>query len=571
MAQNNRDKAGRARGLCRQLAPVIGPQKAARIWTAYVMENEAGRDQILEYLELLAAQHFQGSLDDEGPGLIPPKAEAAAGEYALGTVAYNGKPLYPFGLREPEVLQHLGVFGRSGGGKTNLGFLIVQRLVEAGKPVLIFDWKRNYRDLAALPGFEKLAVYTAGRPVAPLRINPLMPPPRTSPEAWIGKVIAVMAHAYLLGDGVIFLLREAIDAVYVATGVYSGRVEQWPTFRDVFEYLRNRKTSGREAGWMSSALRALGGLCFGEMNALVNNGHDRIEDLLVRSVVLELDALAQSEKVFITSLLIQWIHNFRLSGPVRESLGLVLLIEEAHHLLSDERRSLSGGQSVMELAFREIREFGVGIVMIDQRPATISPSALANTYALICFSMTHRADVSAVSQAMLLDDENKAALLGLQVGEAVVRLQGRSTGPFLIRVPEYSHIKKGQFSDTMVAHQMTRLGLLSARDHAIQPRADLPAEAVPAGSSVNADASHSAGEQAFFIDVATFPDGGIAERYKRLGWSVRQGQKVKAALIRKGLISEEIRTTPRGKIRIIRLTEQAKQTEDYEDSPTSPH
>lgn len=563
MAESDRGKASRVRQLCRQLKPVIGPQ-ADRIWMAYVAEDETGKAQLLDYLEILAAQHFQGSLDVEGPGLIPPKAEAAAGEYALGTVAYNGKPLYPFGLREPEVLQHLGVFGRSGGGKTNLGFLIVQRLVEAGKPVLIFDWKRNYRDLAALPGFEKLAVYTAGRPVAPLRINPLIPPPRASPEAWIGKVIAVMAHAYLLGDGVIFLLREAIDAVYEAAGVYSGRVEQWPTFRDVLEHLRNRKTSGREAGWMSSALRALGGLCFGEMNALVNNGHNRIEDLLVRSVVLELDALAQSEKVFITSLLIQWIHNFKLSGPVRESLGLILLIEEAHHLLSDERRSLSGGQSVMELAFREIREFGVGIVMIDQRPATISPSALANTYALICFSMTHRADVSAVSQAMLLDDDNKAALLGLQIGEAVVRLQGRSTGPFLIRVPEFVDIRKGEFTDVKVVHHMMQLGLISVRRQRIEQRPVRPdefARHIPSaadGSSVNTEVHLTADEDAFISDVAAFPDGGIAERYKRLGWSVRQGQKVKGALIEKGLISEEIQTTSRAKIRVVRLTERAR-------------
>lgn len=97
-------------------------------------------------------------------------------------MTYNEQNLYPFGLREHEMIEHVGIFGRSGAGKTNLGFLLVQQLVRAGKPVLILDFKRNYRDLLALPGFENMAVYTIGRSVAPLSFNPLIPPPGTSPQ-----------------------------------------------------------------------------------------------------------------------------------------------------------------------------------------------------------------------------------------------------------------------------------------------------------------------------------------------------------------------------------------------------
>ena len=47
----------------------------------------------------------------------------------------------------------------------------------------------------------------------------------------------------------------------------------------------------------------------------------------------------------------------------REHLKHVTLIEESHHILSDERRSLVGGQSVMEIIFREIREFGESLIL----------------------------------------------------------------------------------------------------------------------------------------------------------------------------------------------------------------
>ncbi|MCB9852794.1 MAG: ATP-binding protein [Phycisphaerales bacterium] len=556
MAEYDRGKAARVKELCRLLKPVIGDQ-AERIWMGYIAEDETGKAQLLDYLEILASQKFNATLDDQGPGLLPPGEATAAGAYHLGTVAYNARSMYPFGLREGEWPQHVGVFGRSGSGKTNLGFLIVQDLIRAGKPVLIFDWKRNYRDLATLPGFENLAIYTGGRSTAPLRFNPLIPPPDTSPQTWIKKLIAVLAHAYLLGDGVMFLLQEAIDATYNDFGIYEGSIERWPTFHDVLDRLRARKAAGREAGWMSSALRALGSVCFGEMDTLVNHGHDRVEDLLARPVVLELDALTQSDKVFVTQALLLWIHHLRMTEPVRETLKSAIVIEEAHHILSGERRSLVGGQGVMELAFREIREFGTAIILLDQMPSTIAPSALANTYAVFCFNLKHRADVTAMTSAMLLDDDEKAVLGNLQIGEAVVRLQGRSARPFMIHIPEFE-IQKGAFTDAHVRQHMTRLGLLSARrQEPTRPRGSAKLRNDESNAH-HADTNIAGPLRALMMDIADFPKSGVAERYRRLGLSVRLGQKIKEELVSRHLIQEEIQTTSRGKTRVVRLTDQGR-------------
>src|SRR5690606_2217556 len=128
-----------------------------------------------------------------------------SGGYKLGTVMYGEKPLSTFGLREHEWIQHVGVFGRSGAGKTNLGFEIFRQLLKHNKPVLVFDWKRNYRDLIALPGFEDVEVYTVGRNIAPFHFNPLIPPPGTDLKTWLKQLIEVVAHAYMLGNGVLFL------------------------------------------------------------------------------------------------------------------------------------------------------------------------------------------------------------------------------------------------------------------------------------------------------------------------------------------------------------------------------
>ena len=556
MAEYDRGKAARVRELCRLLKPVIGSQ-ADRIWIAYVAEDDNGKKQIEDYLELLSAKHFLGHLDQDNPVLVPPEKQSAEGEYELGTVAYNNAELYPFGLRENEWVQHVGLFGRSGAGKTNLGFLVVQQLLAKKKPVLIFDWKRNYRDLLALPGFENVAVYTIGRSTSRFSFNPLIPPAQTSPKTWLKKLISVVAHAYMLGDGVLYILQEAMNEVYEKAGVYSGKVERWPTFRDVSEILKQRQTTGREAGWLSSSLRALSSLCFGEMDTLVNQGNDNLEELLTRPVILELDALTQSDKVFFVQALLLWIHHYRMVEPTREQFKHAIVIEEAHHILSNERRSLLGGQSVMEITFREIREFGEAMIILDQHPSQISMPALGNTYCSICFNLKHRTDVNSMAQAMLLKDQEKDILGNLQIGQAVVRLQGRSVKPFLINVPEFN-IKKGTFTDAKVIRHMTKLGLLSVRKH---PKID------PVISPDISSAADSL-KLGFLADVANFPDSGVAERYKRLGLSVRQGQKLKDKLAGELLIQEQTQITHKGRVRVIRLTEKGRLCLENAENPS---
>ena len=63
---------------------------------------------------------------------------------------------------------------------------------------------------------------------------------------------------------------------------------------------------------------------------------------------------------------------------------------------------------------------------------------------------------------------------------------------------------------------------------------------------------------AFLKDVAAHPESGIAERYKRLGVSVRQGQKVKFRLLEAHMIEDHEELTRTGRIRKIRLTDKGR-------------
>jgi hypothetical protein len=544
------------RQLCLRLRPILGA-RMDQIYAAYLAEDPDGREQIEHYLELLAAKHIPQSLGQEEAELIPPSEEQAQGEYPIGQVLYSGKHLYPFGLRENEWIQHMAILGRSGSGKTNIGFSILKTLVQHDKPFLVFDWKRNYRDLLAWPEFRDVEVYTIGRNIAPLTFNPLIPPAGTDPKTWLKKLNEVIAHAYCLGNGVLFLLQQAVDAVYEEAGVYENLVQSWPTFKDVLTKARTMDTRGREAGWLSSTLRALSSLCFGGMGDLLNSSSNRsIDHILDGNVILELDGLSQADKTFFVQACLLYLHHKKMAENVREHFDRCILIEEAHHILSGQRTSLTGAESVMDTTYREIREFGVSLVLLDQMPSKLSGFALANSYTTICMSMSNRADINAMSQTLLLDT-GKDVLGTLEVGQAVVKLQGRIPRPFLISIPEF-RIEKGRVTDEQIREYMKdKVSRLGTEDQVPENTAGAEEE----GELIaDADSSPVNGlEIAFLQDVVDYPDSGVAARYKRLGLSGRQGQKLKTSLLGQGLIEEQLGTTPTGRLMTIRLSEKGNE------------
>jgi len=310
---------------------------------------------------------------------------------------------------------------------------------------------------------------------------------------------------------------------------------------------------GRESGWLSSTLRALATLCFGDMDTLLNtNNNNSIDHILDKNVILELDALSQSDKTFFVQACMLYLHHKHMAEDRREDFKHAIIIEEAHHVLSDERRSLVGGQSVMDIIFREIREFGVSLILLDQHPSKISLYAMGNTYCTICMNLKHKTDINAVAQCLLLDKE-KDILGSLEVGQAVVKIQGRIAHPFQVSIPEFV-IEKGKITDTYVKEHMQDIApAVAEQDFRLPARADENNI-----SSNKADLAKNM-ELAFLRDVQEYPDSGIAARYKRLGLSVRQGQKLKIRALQQSLIQETIETTRTGRLIIICLTEKGHQ------------
>ena len=458
----------RTQELCRKLRPLLDTTIDG-LWAAYVAESDSrGKADIEQTLELLAAKHLGSGFEpDRAPFPPPPQSFCAVGDIRLGAASYASRELYPFFLQSDRLKEHVLIAGRSGSGKTNLAFVLMQGIMDRGIKVLALDWKRSYRDL--LHTRLDLHVHTIGRDLAPFRFNPLIPPPGCEPNVWIKLVVDVIASAYLGGEGVISLLVAGLDHLYAKAFAQDRLRPRWPTIRDLLAWLRDKKLRGRAGMWQASAERILLAMTYGEYGAVLNTqDNSHVQELLDHNVVLEMDGLSSSsDRVLFSEALTLYLYRYRLARGSQARLTNMIILEEAHNLLLAKQ---SGGrESVLETSIRMIRQYGLGYVFVDQSASLLSKVAFANSYATIALSQKLRADVQTMAGAMNLNDEQKEALNTLAVGTAVVRLADQHPEPFLVRIPRFP-IREGSVSDQDIRERMGSCSHRFRQGHPISAR-----------------------------------------------------------------------------------------------------
>jgi len=442
----------------KRLVPVLGKEKAKKLETAYLLADEESRKRILEMIDTLKAAVFS---DDQLKNAVliepPPRELVINGNIEFGTVLYGKKKLYPILLDEDSFLTHIGIFGSSGYGKTNLVQWLIINLAKHEIPVLIFDFsKRNYRDLLSLPELkDRIKIYTVGRNISPFKFNPLRPPEGVQISQWAKEFSEVFDHAYWMMGGGRHIILKALDEIYKASSPNIPRIKD---LKDWLETYAEKKKSPRERNWIATAERPLESLCFREVGDVFDcdKGIMPSEFFKKGSVtILELDSLSTNDKTFFIEIMLQWIRDTALVSTKREKLIGVVALEEAHHVLNREKSKTLGMETVIDLIFREVRELGIGMIYVDQHPSLISYPALGNTsthiYMNLGLDTKHSSDILDASNMLGLKYEDEGDYLRrLPVGHAFILMRRLAfPNPFLTEFPLVD-IKKGSVIDDTI-------------------------------------------------------------------------------------------------------------------------
>ncbi|MDO8516939.1 MAG: DUF87 domain-containing protein [Nanoarchaeota archaeon] len=441
--------------ICMKLKPIFG-KKIDDIYLRYAMADREEKEEILQVLNTLYNKNLSQLLDNKIL-LEPPSRLLMDGEYPLSMISYADKQLYPFALREKDWIRHVCISGMSGSGKTTLAFHIINNFIKHEKPFLIFDWKKSFRPLMLID--NEIMCFTVGKDSVSnlFKVNLNKPPKDVSPKEWISVLCDLLAESFFVSFGVHKILVETLDDAFKEWGVYNGS-ENYPTWNNIKWYLeeRSHKAKGREATWYESALRIASVLTFGDFGKVCNyKGEDSfsIEELLNKKVIFELNSLGSVEKKFFCEFLLTYIYKLKKASQSNSNGNFenAIIVDEAHNIFLKGETHFTK-ESVTDMIYREIREYGTSLVCLDQHISKLSDTVKGNSACHIAFQQQLPQDLWDIGELMQLKDRKNYFSM-LPVGSAIVRLSERFNSPFLIEVPSVK-LKDKDLNDEDIKSKM---------------------------------------------------------------------------------------------------------------------
>ena len=533
-----------------KLRPVIG-ELADAFWLTTLLDPSQQND-IHAVAQAMAAQLLEESYTGKHILLEPPPGKYARGPYPMGTVIYAKKSMGVFSLDDGDFPQHLLILGRSGAGKTNVGYLVVRNLLQTRKPFIVFDWRKSYEHFTRRAEGKDLILFTPGGEES-LSFNPLAPPPELSGihyEAYLRDIISVVCTSYLPGHHL--LSTRGVEYLFLKATDHLKRVEDKPlTFNAIREFIEKYSARSRERDWLVSAENILYKLTTGPIGRMLNApGKMPLREIMDKPVIFELDRLgSESDRAFFIQTFLLWLYYYRLAEGKSKLFKHAIIIEEAHHMFL--RRN--GSPSIHDMMIRQMRDLGQSLILLDQNPSLLSVPALGNTGTTICLNLKHGDDVKAAGKALTIPPKNWDDIGRLPVGHAIVKVQGRWPKPFLVQFPYFPVLSH----DTSLPRERKNIPGDSLQGIAEELRSALT-EAVRAlpGTDRQKKEDEEIGDMArkLLTDIAKHPLSNVTQRYHRLGWSAHTGTKIKHMLLERKFIEQEKVATPDGSVVLLRPT-----------------
>lgn len=376
------------------------------------------------------------------------------------------------------VSRHLAILAMTGAGKSVTARRIIEQLSRKNYPIVIFDPHGDYTGLSEVQGLKVKRYYAQfpifeedAETVAEI-INTLGYKLTDTMRSRFGDLFHA-ATSFIIDDKEEMQeretwLSEAIKNPQIST--YGVRRDMWliANLAEAGELaIRNENNNENKAklldfGWTGfdkytkTDGRTLEGIkkrAYRTASAL--NRMEKTNKIVAKSAeplpvdrkelvqygqisVIALAGYTSDFQATIYSLIADSIFESRITGDLK--LPTLLLLEEAHNFAPArattpaELRAISTTKQIAQ----EGRKFGVGLILVSQRPSRLDETTLSQANSFIIMRMVNPADQNFVRKVIeTLGEEDARMLPDLDVGEAILSGQ-------LINFPVLVRIKKSE-------------------------------------------------------------------------------------------------------------------------------
>lgn len=264
----------------------------------------------------------------------------------------------------------------------------------------------------------------------------------------------------------------------------------------------------------------------------------------------------------------------------------LILVDEAHNIFLHDRPTFVK-ESVTDMVYRELREYGVGLICLDQHISKLSDAVAGNSATNIGFHQMLPKDVDTVANIMQIWQTKKFFTM-LPVGSAIVKLAERHYLPFMISVPfvelKEEHVTddfirnmmeekvkfskrmklfKESVSDEHIAKQVRRLDVVFKASGTAPAKGDakrIVTQTNKSADSGDIDIYLKENEDAIpFLKLIKRKKLPTTQIYNELKLSARKGNEMKKTLLYLDLINETEVRNEKGWKKILELTEKGRQ------------
>lgn len=313
------------------------------------------------------------------------------------------------------ITEHMGVFGTTGSGKSNLvKVLAASVLNNGGYGLLVFDVHNEYR--AALRqhplAAERVVVYN------------------TMPHQEFTRVLGINPWEVTPDDltACASFTEPQMDALYKIAAVWGQDWLPYMLRYDVAD-LSDELAGSTGQKFQSRTISKIKSVCWNikqELNIADGSEHTALRDILRhleqgRVVLVELKNVSPLGEQALCSLLCKKLlaHYATLAeGEHPLDCPVLVVLEEAHRFLGKKEYAAS---NIFARLVSEARKFNIGLCAVDQQPRLLADKVLSQLNTLFIMGLASKADrakLEAMSRKDIAQQRNE--IKNLDCGEMVV-------------------------------------------------------------------------------------------------------------------------------------------------------
>ncbi len=341
-----------------------------------------------------------------------------SGGIYLGLLEGRNIPVY---IRKEELIQkHCSILAKTGSGKSYTAGVLIEELLEKNVPLLIIDPHGEYITLKyenrsegerrqmekyriAPRGYaSRVTVYTP----ANFSVNPNAD--RLFRIDGINLSVNELYDLFPMSDAQLGVLYQSINAIKSEKEFY--------TIDDIIRRVSESKSSAR---W-----RVIHFLERIRETGILSDSPTRIEELVKEGHASIIDMKGADPDL--QRLIVYRICKEVFEGRKMNKIPpLMLVVEEAHNFCPERGFEKAVSSNILRTIASEGRKFGVGLLVISQRPARVDKNVISQCNTQIILRITNPNDIKALSKGLeFMSSEMEEEIKRIPQGVALLSSPG---------------------------------------------------------------------------------------------------------------------------------------------------